>query len=221
MSDLPGEDIPEPLFWMTFNYKKLRWPAREPGILHNFLPQVGFIAVSWSEFEQLFDKFLAAMIAVNGSNLSHWERLNFRKRRELFRNEMKTALTAMPEVSKFLNDFTHDAARFHWKRNLLLHGRLTTSMKNKTYVLHASGRHNGRFVEFGVSLDDIDNLRHEVAQLSGRMDAILTPHYDHGLFPSHETSLLQELLLKGGRIRSKSLTQPRRSLHGNLGLARP
>ncbi|MBZ9865731.1 hypothetical protein LB515_10120 [Mesorhizobium sp. CA15] len=202
MSDLP-EDIPESSFWMTFDFDKLRWPAREPGIFHNFLPLVGFIAVSWSDFEQLFDEFLATMIAVNGSSHPRWERLNFRKRRNLFRNEMVTALVAMPEVSKFLSDLTHDAAKFHWKRNLLLHGKLATSWKNKIWMLHASGRHNGRIMEIQLSLSDLDDLRHEVAQIAGRMDLILKSHHPlREPFASHERSLLRALILKGRQIRS-------------------
>jgi hypothetical protein len=146
--------------------------------------QCGKIALSWSDQEQMFDQFLAALLNATGGvgNVS-WQRLNFKKRKELFRKRMKDVFRNDADVLSYLSTLLGDMADLHWRRNAIVHGKVRTHVTvngvapdlQVTVTMVIDTRHNGKDIHLELSDQDLEKLYCRSAHIAGRMKAVSEP----------------------------------------------
>jgi hypothetical protein len=169
----------------------------------DFLPAFGLIGVGWSSFDAEFNDFLGAMFQVNGTTPppGHWRRAEFRKRVATFRDEMAVAFGAHPGVLKELDRVLCMASELHWKRNVLLHGRLgvTVTPLGKP-IMVAEGKHNGREVKLELDHDALLDIAHGFPMITGGLAALTMAQAAHTLqqLSSQEKSALRTFGLTTG-----------------------
>lgn len=118
------------LMIMSFDADRVRRPFGAPPIPDVLCSWIGKLAVTWSLIELQLDQLIGALLkASQTSGQDGWERLNFKKRKKLCRDLSKTFFAGAPSVISTLSSILGDAADLHWRRNLILHGPLSVTLR--------------------------------------------------------------------------------------------
>lgn len=166
-------------------------------IPHDFFEPLGQLAASWSYFECEFDVFLQTLVAETGYSEPNWQRRNFKKRRELFRELMEQAFVATPALIAHIDKVLGDAATVYWKRNVLLHGRIVLADFRPPGVIEARGVHNGRPTVLRLTREELIDLYYDAAHACGDMWSLNHPnHARHLPLSSPDKSALLAFGLK-------------------------
>ena len=162
------------------NTKKAKFPLSWSPLPNEFWPFLGRIGLEWGAFEIKFDNFLLSMLKTNPEPPENI-RTNFKKRIKLFRSELKRCFRDCPITVAYLNEIINDASEVQWKRNLLLHGKISFVVKHtqdgfgnskQQHLVSASRHHKGQEKISEFNLDAIEQLAYDIAHASGRLGLI-------------------------------------------------
>lgn len=171
-------------------YEKIRAPAVTPpsdALLYGY---VGQLAIAWGGFEGDLNALLDALLFANGEDPRRAHIGSFRTRKGLFREHMDIALASCPAIRATLDQVLNEAAQLAWRRNILLHGEISTGPRDGSGVLKATGEHNGKLIELEYGADTLRAFLMRIAQMHGLLDAI----GEEPAPPSQETHFLRALL---------------------------
>lgn len=172
---------------MVLNHAKRKEPFSAPGMTEDFCATIGKIAITWAEVEYRLDKMIEALLHETGEVALGWERRNFKKRKELCKDLSKQAFAANPAIYSTLATILASAADLHWKRNFIMHGRLSIKVafvpqSPKSFLtkqeMSARSRHNGRDTTLYFSNESAEQLFVDIAHVSGRLLQLSTPEAD-------------------------------------------
>mgnify|MGYP000993772384 CR=1 FL=1 len=191
-----------------FDSNKTHKPTSNPAIPWEFSFIIGRIATAWGAFEIRFDHVLECMFNHSPKPLKHeWRRMNFRKRRELFREQTSACFHGHIRIEKYLQKLCNDAGTSYWKRNLTLHGKIDLVIEYKIKVkigeqispkcfLRIRGRHNEKDIEYNCDYDHMEGLFYEITHLHGRLDfASAQPIAENSLLSAQDISILRDFVL--------------------------
>jgi hypothetical protein len=191
-----------------FDDNKVKKPTSNPAIPWEFSFIIGRIATTWRSFECLFDTFLASMLVASRYRPERdWTRMNFRKRRELFRDQVRKCFDDHQEIKRYLLKLCDDAGESYWKRNATIHWRIKFGLQAKTKLkvgepfepecyLEMSSRHNGRDVMIRCNYQHLEGVFYDITHLHGRLNFIEeNPVAKNPMLSSHDISLLRGFFL--------------------------
>lgn len=139
---------------------------------------IGLIAIHWGGFEQRMDGLIDALFPrLNKSPPDNWRRLNFKRRRKLFK-EVATEYTRtlFPAETEVLHGIADRSGDLHWRRNVVVHGYIEMASSSNMDIgeeaaFHARGVHNSKDVSVSLDTDTLEKLRHDIAHLGGNLMA--------------------------------------------------
>jgi len=194
------------LEFMKSNPQRTKQPSVIPQVPEAYCGSIGKIAVTWSLVELQVDTLINAFLKhLDEAGPEGWDRRNFRKRKELCRDLSKKALADAPHAQALLADVLGAAADLHWRRNFVLHGRLSVdiiigtkplSANNVEIVsrLTATSRHNGKEKTLVFDEEGMADLFHEISHVAGKFNAFMKIDAGFAALPSHDKEQLEALL---------------------------
>lgn len=179
----------------SIDMRRAKSPMSPLPVPDRFCAVIGRILATWGQFETHFDEFLTALLKANGTGVEA-PTVRFRDRIKRFRQEMRTALSALPGSQSVLNATLDDAVGTYDDRNLLAHGMYeceahvfqseTDIEPSATVTLIAKGHKKRQPIEGRYSYDDLNDLYYRVAHIAGRMRGCCLPDQITELVPSEE-----------------------------------
>lgn len=163
--------------------KLVKHPCGRPPIQYELYQILGLITMSWGGIEIRHDELIRSILKERPElHVDGWERLNFRKRREQCRKMIKEFFGGTaPSISEYLLKTLDLAAELYWKRNLLVHGEVSSYLgiglgtEITRFGIKASGRHNGKEISLILFPSDLNIIYYELMHCYGRLD-FLTGH---------------------------------------------
>lgn len=141
------------------------------------LELIGYIAVQWGHFEVVMNALINAFhVRMQRNPPERWQRLGFKRRKELFLNIMDHYFTAVgwqEEIAPF-KAICGRAADLHWRRNVIVHGFYRVMRETGPACYTAWGNHNGREVSIPITDSTLRQLFHDLAHLNGAVAARLS-----------------------------------------------
>jgi hypothetical protein len=183
---------------------KLKLPSVYLALPAEFINHVGGIVIAWGMFDKAFEDFLTAILAHTGSIYKGWQFFSFEQRRGIFETEFPLCFSNAPTVMTLLSALIADSYPLQIKRNVLVHGSITLQINPERPLLIAIGEHKKQPVTETFTTDQIDDLYYAILHLAGRMAQFVRPEMVGFVppLPSHEISLLQDVLSKNPTPRS-------------------
>ena len=143
---------------------------------------LGQIVVYWGAFELRMDLLIETVSArLNKEPPVGWKTMNFKKRKELFRDIMRDYTTQLfPQLSATFNSIAGTAADLHWRRNLVAHGYYQVIPDAKpneqgicgtSYTAHGLVNDKPKFI--AIDAKTLEKLWHDISHLNGKMLAAL------------------------------------------------
>jgi len=197
MANTPSERFEVPS--IVLDTWKLRNPSFVPLLPAEFMPVTGRVAVMWGHFETIFEGLLIALAKAEGLAEADWRSANFRKKRALLRELWETHLLPIcPRVTQELDAIFPDIEPLYVRRNLAVHGQMSTAFDVEdgrgVARLICVGRHRGREIRESFSSDQLDDLFYAVAHLAGRLARIAQGNPLSVRPPSPEILFLRDFL---------------------------
>jgi hypothetical protein len=185
---------------MQYIFEGLKAPAVTPpsdGLLYGY---VGQLAIAWGSFEADLNALLDAMLFAAGEDPKRAHIGPFRTRKDLFRRHMALAFATCPTICTTLDRVLAEAAQLHWRRNIILHGEISTGPLDGSGILKATGEHNGKLIQLEYRSETLRAFLLRVAHMHGLLQAI----GEEPEPPSHERHFVRAFLasahpLGGGR----------------------
>lgn len=145
-------------------------------IENKLLELIGNIAVQWGHYEVIMNALIEAFhVRLCREPPQRWQRLGFKKRKELFRDIMGDYFTAVgwqDEIAPF-KAICARAADLHWRRNVIVHGFYRAAREAGPVRYTAWGNHKGREVSIPITDPILRQLFHDLAHLNGEVAARL------------------------------------------------
>lgn len=143
---------------------------------------IGLIIAQWGGFEARVNALIKALHTAMGKlPPDHWERLGFRRRKELLKDAYREYLPLVGWESEtpLLDSICGNASDLHWRRNVIAHGfyRYFRPPENSAPDVHALlvafGTHKNRDVQIDLTEDVLSKLFHDIAHLNGELMRLL------------------------------------------------
>jgi hypothetical protein len=137
---------------------------------------IGKIAAYWGAFEVRMDLLIKSIGATMSKDLPlGWERLGFKKRKEIFRSLIKEYTSIMfPNLSETFASISEKAAEIHWRRNIIVHGYYDivpgaadseTGISPPTFF--AKGQYKKKKYEIPLTSEFLEKIWHDISHLIG------------------------------------------------------
>ncbi len=168
--------------FITPNHSKLRRPSSFVVLPAEIVSYIGQITLIWGMFDNDFQEFLFAMMALTHSKDDAWTRFPFDRKDDLFRKKLSEIFRIRPAIHLLLLHILDEALALQIKRDLLVHGRIIVKTERSDengeskVTLIATGRKKRRIVEEYFTEDDIESLYYDLAHLSGKMAQFKYPN---------------------------------------------
>ena len=156
------------------------------------------ILILWSEYENRFDAAQQLLYRFLAVDPKEWERLAYRRQANFMLERLAEKFPDRLFRALFMDIFER-AKIVYDKRNSLAHGRYewTARVEDSKMVpiVRTVGMVQRQEVEFEFSASDLLDLRYEIANIAGRLGAIVSNAASNSwlptVLPSDEISLLQ------------------------------
>lgn len=140
----------------------------------DLLRLIGLVVAYWGNFEVRFDKAIEAALKVAsaGKQVNDWQRLGFKKRKELFKKLIHEYDQGYPTAVAALEKVCRDAAELHWQRNTVAHGSFHFHFPPagpESPTIEARGIHNNKAVVISIDEETLGKLWHDIAHLIGAL----------------------------------------------------
>jgi hypothetical protein len=181
------------------NPRYVKEPSGRATIPWEIYHPLGRITAIWGQFEVRMD-LLTQLIGVATKTTPSQVR-NFNKRKEQCRSCIKSYFAIYPDIVSFLDETLALAAQMHWRRNLLVHGEISTIATwivggELRFGLKASGRHNGKDITLEFYPDDFDQLYGNLAHCYGRFDFLTGREVNNPLLSSQDRQILLDFVVR-------------------------
>ena len=189
---------------MSYDKARAKEPFKPVAIPDLFCAWIGKLTITWSDFEINFDEFLRLLVKAQ-NHPKKWEKLNFKKRKNLFRDLTAREFGRIPEIATYIRQLLNMSGDLHWKRNFIVHGKMhamthTKFLEDATppkihveHVLKMDGYHNGRPTTLSYKEGGVEDLFYQIGHLNGLLLSLLSAA-ESLPFSSENKSVLQAFL---------------------------
>jgi hypothetical protein len=140
---------------------------------------IGLVAAHWGTFEVQLNSLIASILASIGQVIDGWERLGFKKRKEMLADLIKEQLADLPETERRYRKLLGDAADLYWRRNTVAHGQYRVTFPpagSEPPSFWAESFYKNRPVRVDINVPTLEKLWHDIAHLTGELQQIVKSH---------------------------------------------
>lgn len=197
-----------PVKVMSYNKAAVKEPFRAVPATDDICTWLGKIAITWAAVETRINELISALgegqVMPDG-----WHKRGFKSRRTLCRDLSKVRFCDHPSLRDLISKTLSAAGSVHWKRNILLHGELTTTLKASPgdplngirptvdAELKARGEHNGQAMTLVLATSGVEDVFYEIGHCLGLVYAATDPSGDFEQLSSPEKQVWRDFLAKG------------------------
>lgn len=166
--------------------------------------EIGSILILWSEYTRYLSDFYTAIYEAVRIDPEKWKPLDFQQRITFLKGVLSEYFADDQSLVRLLTDIVDRSVGIAAIRHALAHGRYewTARLKDQSMVpvVRVIRRYKKTSQTFELSVSDLLDVRHELANLTGKLNSILgcerPDNWLQNALPSAEISHLQQILVK-------------------------
>lgn len=166
--------------------------------------EIGSILILWSEYVRRFYDLCDALYGFLRIDPKRWKRLDFQQQADLLKSVLSEHFAAERSLVTLLTDVVDCSLGIAPVRHALAHGRYewTARLNGQSMVpvVRVIRQYKKTNQSFELSVSDLLDVRHDLANLTGKLNSILNCErpemWLQNTLPSDEMSRLQQILSK-------------------------